>query len=75
MKGEARAYRTIVIDRFLNPFLEHRLPDIFVNHQARKQRRFGGLIERVNVNGLRVNQPRLTAALGGAEGAHGRGFG
>jgi mannitol-1-phosphate/altronate dehydrogenase len=36
MKGEARAYRTIVIDRFLNPFLEHRLPDIFVNLQAKK---------------------------------------
>jgi mannitol-1-phosphate/altronate dehydrogenase len=74
MKGEARAYRTIVIDRFLNPFLEHRLPDIFVNHQAKK-RRFGGLIERVNVNGLRVNQARLTAAPGGAEEAHGRKFG
>jgi hypothetical protein len=40
-----------------------------------KKRRFGGLIERVNVNGLRVNQARLTAALGGAEEAHGRKFG
>ena len=41
--------------RFFNPFLDHRLADIHVNHQAKKQRRFGGLIELVNVNGLSVN--------------------
>jgi tagaturonate reductase len=75
MEGKARAYRTVVIDRFLNRFLDHRLSDLFANHEAKKQRRFAGLIELVNVSGLRIDQPRLTAALGGAEAGHRREFG
>ena len=44
-KKRRDAYRDTVIDRFRNPFLDHRLAEIFINHEAKKQRRFGGLIE------------------------------
>ena len=45
MGDEAQAYLKTVIERFSNPFLNHRLSEIFTNHEAKKQRRFGGLIE------------------------------
>jgi tagaturonate reductase len=63
MKEEAEAYRRSVVERFSNPFLDHRLAEIFINHQAKKRRRFGGLIELAETSGVRVEQPRLRAAL------------
>jgi tagaturonate reductase len=63
MGGEAEAYRDTVIERFSNPFLDHRLADIHDNHDAKKRRRFGGLIELAEANDIRVEQPRLRAAL------------
>ncbi len=60
---EARTYRTSVLERFRNPFLDHYLADIFTNHAAKKQRRFGGLIALGEKAGARVAQPRLRAAL------------
>jgi tagaturonate reductase len=41
--GEAPAYRASVIERFLNPFLDHRLSDIAQHHATKKARRIGGL--------------------------------
>jgi tagaturonate reductase len=64
MADDARRYHAVVIERFQNPFLNHRLADIFVNHRSKKQRRFGGLIDLVNANGVGVKQPRLMSALG-----------
>ena len=52
-----------MIERFSNPFLDHRLSEIFTNHEAKKQRRFGGLIELADTNNVRVKLPRLKAAL------------
>jgi len=63
MLTEARAYRDTVIDRFRNPFLDHRLSEIYVNHDAKKQRRFGGLIELAETKGPHTRQTRLRAAL------------
>ena len=63
MGDEANAYLKTVIERFFNPFLNHRLSEIFINHEAKKLRRFGGLIDLAKANDLRVDQPRLTAAL------------
>ena len=63
------AYRDTVIDRFRNPFLDHRLAEIFINHEAKKQRRFGGLIELAEASDCHVSQPRLRAALASNEGA------
>jgi tagaturonate reductase len=63
MGDEARAYLNTVIERFSNPFLDHRLAEIFTNHEAKKRRRFGGLIDLAEANEARVGQPRLWAAL------------
>ena len=52
-----------VIERFRNPFLDHKLADIFTNHAAKKQRRFGGLIALAGPLEIAVAQPRLKAAL------------
>jgi tagaturonate reductase len=41
--GEAPAYRATVMERFRNPFLDHRLRDIADSHAAKKERRFGGI--------------------------------
>jgi tagaturonate reductase len=63
MGDEANAYLKTVIERFSNPFLNHRLSEIFSNHEAKKRRRFGGLIELADANGLGLKLPRLKAAL------------
>lgn len=42
--GEAAEYRRSVIDRFRNPFLDHRLADIIVNHRDKKERRVDGFL-------------------------------
>ncbi len=63
MGDEAHAYLKTVIERFSNPFLDHRLSEIFTNHEAKKQRRFGGLIELADTNNVRIKLPRLKAAL------------
>ena len=64
MGDEAAAYLTTVIERFSNPFLNHRLSEIFTNHKAKKQRRFGGLIDLARESGAPIDLPRLQAALG-----------
>jgi tagaturonate reductase len=63
MRREAHDYRDTVLERFSNPFLDHRFVDIYDNHVAKKQRRFGGLIELAKANDVPVEQPRLRAAL------------
>jgi tagaturonate reductase len=62
----AQAYRRTVLERFTNPFLNHYLADIFTNHDAKKRRRFGGLIELKLASGIALPQPRLEAALAAA---------
>ncbi len=62
--SEAPAYRDTVVERFSNPFLNHRFADIIINHEAKKRIRFGGLIELARSAGLRIDQPRLRTALG-----------
>jgi tagaturonate reductase len=63
MGAEAISYLNTVIERFSNPFLDHRLSEILTNHEAKKRRRFGGLIELAETSGARVKLPRLKAAL------------
>ncbi len=63
MEDEANAYLKTVIERFSNPFLNHRLSEIFTNHEAKKQRRFGGLFDLAKANEARVKLSRLKAAL------------
>ena len=63
MADEASAYRDVTLTRFRNPFLNHRLSDIAQNHAAKKQRRFGLLIELAERHAPDVKLPVLRAAL------------
>lgn len=58
---EAVAYTAEVLDRFLNPFLVHRLSDIANNHAEKINRRIRPIVEAGGALGL--DQPRLTAML------------
>jgi tagaturonate reductase len=60
---EAASYRRTVMERFANPFLRHRLADIATNHEAKKTRRIGTLVELARKCLPKLSQPRLTAAL------------
>jgi tagaturonate reductase len=44
MGDAASAYRNTTIERFRNPFLDHRIADIAGNHDQKKQRRIAPLI-------------------------------
>jgi tagaturonate reductase len=41
LAAEAEDYKRVVMERFRNPFLDHKIADIAVNHDAKKARRFG----------------------------------
>jgi len=69
MGEEARAYRDSVIERFSNPFLNHRLAEIFNDHEAKKAHRFAGLIALAETHGLGASLPRIRAALSSNQGA------
>ncbi|CAN5318995.1 mannitol dehydrogenase family protein [soil metagenome] len=59
--GDAPAYRATVIERFLNPFLDHRLADIADNHVSKKERRIGGLVRLAAEVAPGLPLPRLRA--------------
>lgn len=61
--AEAESYIVSVRERFLNPFLKHRIADIAANHKEKKQRRFAPMIARAEELGLGLAQHRLKAAL------------
>lgn len=63
METEAEAYRKTVIERFSNPFLDHRLAEIHNNHDAKKHIRFGGLIALAHSTGRPLALPRIERAL------------
>ena len=58
---EAVAYMAEVLDRFLNPFLVHRLSEISNNHLEKINRRIRPMVEAGRALGL--GQTRLTAML------------
>jgi tagaturonate reductase len=60
---EAAAYRDDVRERFLNPFLAHRLADIAGNHDEKKRRRITPVVALAHKHGLSLTQPKLHAAL------------
>lgn len=60
---EAQAYRATTLERFANPFLEHRLADIADNHDAKLERRFRPLIALAEAQAPDLPQPRLREAL------------
>ncbi len=63
-QGEtARRYLEDVRERFLNPFLDHRLADIARNHGEKKERRLRPVVTMAAELGLGLAQPRLNEAL------------
>lgn len=64
LEKEAQEYVVSVRERFLNPFLKHRIADIASNHEEKKQRRFAPVIARAGELGLNLPQARLKKALG-----------
>ncbi|RCS22959.1 mannitol dehydrogenase family protein [Phyllobacterium salinisoli] len=61
---EAEAYVVSVRERFLNPFLKHRIADIASNHEEKKLRRFAPIIARATELDLDLQQRQLNAAIG-----------
>jgi tagaturonate reductase len=61
MGAEAEAYVAATIERFENPFLNHRLSDIVDNHAAKIRRRAGGFLEWSG-----VSSPALESLLASA---------
>lgn len=49
------------IDRFANPFIEHRLADIYTSHAAKVAKRVGGFVDWVDARGSAISMPELRA--------------
>ncbi|QYZ69359.1 mannitol dehydrogenase family protein [Neotabrizicola shimadae] len=61
--GTAAAYVDQTMDRFANPYLDHRLSDIAQNHAEKLQRRVAAFLAWAETLGLAGRQPRLAALL------------
>ena len=59
----AEDYVRQVRERFLNPYLVHRLADIAQNHDEKKRRRLIPVIENARELGLQIPQSRLRKAV------------
>ena len=62
-KDEAARYIDSVRDRFLNPFLGHRIADIAVNHEEKVRRRILPFLELAASESPGAMQPRLRSVL------------
>ncbi|WP_218018757.1 mannitol dehydrogenase family protein [Novosphingobium rosa] len=58
---EAEAYVETTLDRFANPYLDHRLADIYSHHRAKIERRVTGFIDWVRTETPDLALPRLEA--------------
>ena len=66
--GEAEGvedYIEVTLERFANPFLDHRLEDIAQNHAEKLERRIGAFLGWARENGDTRSKPRLEAAMRG----------
>lgn len=61
MAEDARDYIATTLERFANPYLDHRLSDIFGGHAAKVKKRIGGFIRWVDGSGRTVAMPELQA--------------
>ena len=63
MGGEAKSYLSTTLERFQNPFLEHRLADISQNHAAKLKNRVATFLGWVRLRDPAFAAPRLSALL------------
>ncbi|GJD60646.1 D-mannonate oxidoreductase [Methylobacterium frigidaeris] len=61
MEAEAKAYVTATLDRFLNPYLNHRIADIAQNHVQKVERRIHAFLAWVEEAGASPAAPVLRA--------------
>lgn len=60
---QAEAYLTTTMERFANPFLDHRIADIAQNHAQKIQRRIVAFLNFARAHGDGTPKPRLRATL------------
>jgi tagaturonate reductase len=60
---QAQSYVASVRERFENPFLDHRMTDIFQNHAQKKQRRFAPVVALAEQHGAALPMRRMRDAL------------
>lgn len=65
MAMDARLYVTTTLERFQNPFLEHRLADIAQNHAAKVNSRIAAFLNWARLRDPSFAAPRLSAMLSG----------
>lgn len=63
MKEEARAYVEVTLDRFRNPFLDHRIADIAQNHGMKIERRIGAFLDWIAGRPGAPATPKLAAIV------------
>lgn len=59
--AEAQRYLAVTLDRFANPYLDHRVADIAQNHPQKVQRRIRAFMDWVGTNGPAL--PQLAAIV------------
>ena len=67
-EAEARAYLATTLERFANPFLDHRIADIAQNHAEKVERRVAAFLGWARAAGDRTPKPRLDAVVAGMRG-------
>ena len=60
---QAEEYIKVTLDRFANPFLDHRLSDIYQNHAEKIQRRAVAFLQWTKSNSDTQSKPRLQALV------------
>ena len=63
MGGAAQDYVAATLERFRNPFLEHRLADIYQNHDLKLRNRVAAFLEWLRCRDPGFAAPRLTKML------------
>lgn len=64
-REQAEQYIASVRERFMNPYLDHRIADIAQNHTEKVKRRILPLIELADSLPVKAGQPRLRSLLAG----------
>jgi tagaturonate reductase len=59
LEREARDYAAVTIERFRNPFLDHRLSDIAQHHAEKLEKRVVSFLKWVDATGVDVPMPML----------------
>ncbi|WP_380054381.1 mannitol dehydrogenase family protein [Falsihalocynthiibacter sp. SS001] len=59
LQEQAETYVATTLDRFRNPFLDHKIQDIAGNHNEKIQRRIGDFIAWAHSKGCTAPKPRL----------------